>query len=223
VLRFDYLLIIDIFRGPLDMTEMLSTIFITGVLAFFPGLLIGYVWAKKNQKPLIQKAYDKAKEEFDMERVELSDDLNTHLSKIRQSIIQSVEAYEEAAKAVEDKCLKNIKGHVALNAPKEEQRQLDFFKGDSSSSPENSHSATAEPESLLKEDDLKRNYTENALEDETQEQLFDPADYTLDESKERVEKESTNESKPLTNIHDWDKSDKKEEKSDNKRADAFQQ
>jgi len=189
------------------MTEMLNTIFITAVLTFFPGLLLGYLWARRKQSSLVQEAYDRAREEFDVERTELSEDLGTQLSKIRHSIIQSVEAYESAAKVVEEKCRKNIKGYAALEATKEEQRQLDFFKttGSEERSEDvvtsiNTHSDTEEPvaaeESFDKEDELlKKDYTENAVKVESKHRNHEEKELSADSASE-------------IDLKDWDESEK---------------
>jgi len=197
------------------MTEMLNTIFITAVVTFFPGLLLGYLWARRKQSSLVQEAYDRAREEFDVERAELSEDLGAQLSKIRHSIIQSVEAYESAAKVVEEKCLKNIKGYTALEASKEEQRQLDFFKtaGSEETSEDvysenskvnvtsiNTDSDTdiAAKNSFDKEDELlKKDYTENAVKGESKHG-----------NHKENEQEPTSDSAREMDLKDWDEPEK---------------
>lgn len=67
------------------------------------GLLIGRSSERKKVEGRINEAYQKAQEQAQIEKANLATELHVELDKVRESIIQSAEAYQEAVNSIDSK------------------------------------------------------------------------------------------------------------------------
>jgi hypothetical protein len=123
------------------------------------GVVIGLIVNRAQLKTKIEQAREQAREEADKDKATLSENLNEQLDRIRQSIIQSAEAYQSAVESVGlHLSPRSTSAIEAAQIQTEKQLKLEFENtGKNSSGEEQAKESSDEDNSLLENLHLKNN------------------------------------------------------------------
>ncbi|RMG45159.1 MAG: hypothetical protein D6719_00650 [Candidatus Dadabacteria bacterium] len=88
------------------------------VIAVLAGMLLGAVIVRLVMQKDIKDAYKKARAEAEAEKAELKQELDVQFGKIREGLLQTIDAYENAMESVERKLTPASAARTGLAAPK---------------------------------------------------------------------------------------------------------
>ena len=94
-------------------------------IASILGFALGFIVARMTSSGRIQKAYEQAKHEFESEKKDLSTDLSAELERIRDSIAQSVMAYDNTVEILEERLSLSDESRKRLDLT---ERQIDYYE-----------------------------------------------------------------------------------------------
>ena len=105
------------------------------LLALLLGIVFGVLFSRLISKAAIEKAYERGKKELEAEKAELSLHLTDQLSKMREGLLQTLDAYSGAVRAVETKLPLPVDHLGSIGSPPPVQLKLELRDSDTESSP----------------------------------------------------------------------------------------
>jgi hypothetical protein len=106
--------------------DNLTILLVSVVLSFLLGAVAATISARGSRRSELEKACENLRKEFEAEKRNVGDQLGQELSRMRDSLLKTLEAYEGAAKVVEEK-FKREMPHTALEGALK-PAELDFFQ-----------------------------------------------------------------------------------------------
>ena len=100
---------------------------IIALLSCVGGLLIGIAWTRQRTQQEITQAFEDGKAEVESEKIEVSLELSGQLTAIRESLEQSMAAYENAMELVTDRLVSpTVPAHRRIPSQISKPLQLEF-------------------------------------------------------------------------------------------------
>lgn len=171
-----------------------TTALITGIVCYVLGMLVGWLINRSNNKPREKQAYDRGKKEMTdvmaREKKVISQELNGKLESMRDSLVATYAAYEEAVQSVEDRLSPGAKDRLSLDY-KSASRQIGYqgsSDGEDDRSPvedeeQEADDLTEKKSSESSEEDLSSPEAEEESEQDPDEDDSSQSSFKADESR----------------------------------------
>ncbi|MCB0328642.1 MAG: hypothetical protein KDD70_03230 [Bdellovibrionales bacterium] len=111
------------------MEDFTITTIITGMICYFLGVAFGWYISQSRNKSAIRAAYQRGEEnankEHEREKAELSEDLLERLEHMKESLVATYEAYEDAVLSVDKRLSPGAKAQLSLSYNQAPQIEYD--------------------------------------------------------------------------------------------------
>ncbi|MCB0319290.1 MAG: hypothetical protein KDD60_00110 [Bdellovibrionales bacterium] len=163
------------------MASFTITAVVTGVVCYSLGLIFGWYVNRSSRNAEIRKAYQQGEENavraHNEEKARLGEELSEKLTQMRDTLISSFEAYEEAVKTVDSKLSPGIRSQLSIGFDALSLEGRESTKA----LPENLGQANGDKITLSQKVEKEVNTTPQTLQDQTT-NIFDTSDSFDEES-----------------------------------------